>query len=381
MPEDYQPIPLPSHKFKINKEQLAKYVPTWDTTQTPPVLSRRPSGNRVGSTTASSNNVATTENTSSKYTTTSKDSTINKLSLPLVTPAISSIQRQISEIQTPGFSPLTVTIQDHKSLFLNLRLTDSFINWKNRRLVYNASTTFSVQEKTYKVFKIYQNISWRTPQVDICNHPLFPEDEPMVHTLGSCMRPVSEVETAKFPFTTDLIEILLKTFSSSLSVNYFHLLLSHYYQKQSSSDQHIKRISLLQTKLLSDLKPSLESAIQKPIRKTIFDKPKVDGPLSFNKLNDSLNANGLSSAQSSSAVLFTYDNDILSVSPEAMRNWQRLSLEPFGGPHNVEYIVILPDTDFVVNGMKLFFKELNGLYEVSFFISSDRILILVATVI
>lgn len=356
MPEDYRTIPLPSRKYKINKELLMKYVPTWDTIQTPPVLSRRPSGNRTMA--SSSGNVVVVENTftTTKLATSCIDTT--KLTLPLVTPAL---QRQVSDIPTP----LTISLQDHQSLFLNLRLTDSFINWINRRLIYNATTTFSVQEKTYKIFKIYQNLGWRTSQVEVSNHPLFPEDEPMEHTLGSCMKHVSEVETAKFPFTTDLIEILLKTFSSSLSVNYFHLLLSQYYRKHSNADHYAKSISLLQTKLLTDLKPCLESAVQKPVRKTIFDKPKVDGPLSFNKLNETLNANGMSSAQSSSAVLFTYDGDILSVSPEAIKNWQRLYLEPFGGPRNVEYIVVLPDTDLVVNGMKSFFKELNGLYEVS----------------
>jgi len=84
--------------------------------------------------------------------------------------------------------------------------------------------------------------------------------------------------------------------------------------------------------------------------------------LTFTSLNS--NKNALSSIPpSTNGLLFSYDSDSFSVSPDAVKHWQRLFLEPLGGQRNVEYIVLLPDADVVVNGMKLFFKELNSLYE------------------
>lgn len=364
IPEAYQPIALPSRSQK--SARTFKYIATWDTVEKPPLLYRRQSEHQVQTSTITTTSVPTKtliDNTVTK----TCSSEANKLSLPLFSTNLILQKQQISETPTHGFSPHSMLLQDHQSLFLNLRLADSFINWFNRHLYTSTTspmTAISVQDKTYKIFKVYQDYSWEATLPEISEHPLFPEDEPLEHSLGTCLRHTSEMQAAKYPFSADMIEILLKTLSSSLSVSYFHLLLSRYYSKQPTSKKRSDKTSLLQKQLLTDLKPFLESALQKPIRKTIFDKPQVYGPLSFNSINKTLNESGLSSAQSSSALQFSYDSGTLSVSPEAIKNWQRLFLEPFGGPRNVEYVVVLPEADLVVNGMKSFFKELNCLYEV-----------------
>lgn len=206
---------------------------------------------------------------------------------------------------------------------------------------------------------------------DNVSNSLFPEDDPMERTVDLIKKQVGDLQLSKYPFSTDLIEILLKQFSSSLSIRYFHMLLSRYYSQIETpkleplkhSPWSSENSGIQHKKLLLDLKPVLEMAMQKPIQRTIFEKATIDGPLSLRELNTA--ENKLDSAPSTNGFLFSYDSDTVSVSPESIKHWQRLFLEPFGGKRNVEYIVVLPDADLVVNGTKVFFKELNTLYEVS----------------
>jgi len=362
MPDDYKAVKLPSEKLSPLKGKHIQYIPSWDASQKPPLLSRRPSNNNR-------NGQSTSVSTNSEFSLSKQSSAFeSKLSLPLVSPALS--QRTLSDTTTPSLSVLP---QEQQSLLLNLRLTDSFLNWVSKNIGSDNFTTTSIQDKTYKIFNIYQNIFWKNTMFDDVSHSLFPEDDPLERTVDLIKKQVGDLQLSKYPFTTDLIEILLKQFSSSLSIRYFHMLLSRYYSQSvvdvskleppKHSPWSAENSGIQHKKLLLDLKPILEVAMQKPIQRTIFEKATIEGPLSLQELNTT--GNRLELAPSTNGFLFSYDNDTVSVSPESIKHWQRLFLEPFGGKRNVEYIVVLPDADIVVNGMKVFFKELNTLYEVS----------------
>ena len=363
MPEDFKPVKLPSELMPLNKGKEMKYVPSWDKSQTPPLLSRRPSNNNQSSQASLS---STLDAGSLNKHSSAFDS---KLSLPLVSPALS--QRTFSDTATPSLSVLP---QDHQSLVLNLRLTDSFLNWINKNVGCDSfNTATSIQDKTFKIFSIYQNLVWKNASINNENRNfLFPEDDPIDKCLDIMKEQVTDLKPSRFPLSTDLIEILLKQFSSTLSIKYFHMLLSQYYTqnlekvKKSAGD----KMGLQQKKLLLYMKPLLNSAMQRPLQKSVYEGPKIEGPLVLNDLNNKQNV--LTSTPSSThGLLFSYDNETVSVSPEAVKHWQRLHLEPFGGQRKVEYIVVLPDADIVVNGMKLLFKELNSLYEVCIFKTSQ----------
>ena len=355
MPDDFKPVKLPSEKLSpINGKQM-KYVPSWDKSQTPPLLSRRPSNNQSSQVSLTSTLNATSSRHSSTF-----DS---KLSLPLVSPALS--QQTFSDTSTPSLSVLP---QDHQSLVLNLRLTDSFLNWINKNVGCDSfSTATSIQDKTFKIFSIYQNLVWKNATLNNnkSQNWLFPKDDPIEKCLDIIKEQDTDFQPSRFPLSTDLIEILLKQFSSTFSIKYFHMLLSQYYAQnlEKVKENDGDKMGLQQKKLLCNMKSLLDSAMQKPLKKSVFNQPKIEGPLPLSDLNNKQNV--LTSTPSSThGLLFSYDNETVSVSPEAVKHWQRLYLEPFGGQRKVEYIVVLPDADIVVNGMKLLFKELNSLYEV-----------------
>ena len=358
MPDEFKPLKLPSERLKPIKGNKIKYTPSWDKSQVPPMLSRRPSNNRTTQASASTINANSLNRHFSAF-----DS---KLSLPLVSPALS--QRTFSETATPCLSVLP---QDHQSLVLNLRLTDSFLNWVNKKVVSDSfSPVTSIQDRTFKIFSIYQNLVWTnltSNNNDRTENWLFPEDDPMEKCLDILKEQVTDIQLSKFPLSTELIEILLKQFSSTFSIKYFHILLSQYYSQNCTEKMPetnaVDKFGLQQKKLLRNMKSLLESAMHKSLKKSMFDKPKVEGPLQLNELNNKQNV--LTSTPSSThGLLFSYDHETISVTPEAVKHWQRLYLEPFGGQRKVEYIVVLPDPDIVVNGMKLLYKELNSLYEV-----------------
>lgn len=55
-------------------------------------------------------------------------------------------------------------------------------------------------------------------------------------------------------------------------------------------------------------------------------------------------------------------------------------LEPYSLPRDVAYIVVSPDSDYILNNVKKFFKELSGAYEVRHLAVND-IEVVVASVV
>ena len=62
-------------------------------------------------------------------------------------------------------------------------------------------------------------------------------------------------------------------------------------------------------------------------------------------------------------LLAGYDKDWLSLSPYALRYWDKLLLEPYSKQHDVAYIVVAPDNDYILSAAQVFFKELSTVYE------------------
>ena len=63
------------------------------------------------------------------------------------------------------------------------------------------------------------------------------------------------------------------------------------------------------------------------------------------------------------ALLVGYDKEWLSFAPQALKFWDKLLLEPHGKPRDIAYVVVAPDSDFLLGHVKKFFKELSTSYE------------------
>eukprot|EP00118_Oscarella_pearsei_P014074 m.118515 g.118515 ORF g.118515 m.118515 type:complete len:2039 (+) comp37645_c0_seq3:48-6164(+) len=60
------------------------------------------------------------------------------------------------------------------------------------------------------------------------------------------------------------------------------------------------------------------------------------------------------------AVQVGYDGEVVSVSPAALANWEKLQLEPYSNVHNVVYLAVAPEP---LNGVRSFIKQLSQVYE------------------
>ncbi|ODN04072.1 Mediator of RNA polymerase II transcription subunit 13 [Orchesella cincta] len=64
------------------------------------------------------------------------------------------------------------------------------------------------------------------------------------------------------------------------------------------------------------------------------------------------------------SILVGSEKDWLSLSPLAIRFWEKLLLEPYAYPRDVAYIVVCPDSDVIIHRVKTFFREFSSMYEV-----------------
>ena len=352
IPETYLPLSLPSDHWKSLNTNKLKYVPTWD--PSPPILSRRPSGQRLSSVAG---------NIDMKQTLPTIDS---KMNIPLTSPSMHQPYFNI----THSVSPIASNIHDNQSLMVNLTLTDSYMNWISVNT--NDMNNQTVQGKTCKLFNDYQNMYWKSFADQYVQSSLFPEDTSLHMSTGNSsyneMKLMEQVGIFKITLVPEVTEILLKHFLSPFSVEYLHHVLDKYYSCQNyqlkTKPRNIRRSRTQKNKLLRNLHAYLQRALQKPVCKNMFDTPKIEGPLSFKMLDKLSKKKGLQSVLSANSLLFNYDGDSISISPSAIKHWQHLQLEPCGGTRNVAYVVALPESEFIVNSAKQFFRELNSVYEV-----------------
>lgn len=62
-------------------------------------------------------------------------------------------------------------------------------------------------------------------------------------------------------------------------------------------------------------------------------------------------------------LLVTADGEQIAVTPQALRLWDRLLLEPFSQTKDVVYVALIPDNSFVYDRAAVYFRELSKTYE------------------
>ncbi|XP_063359900.1 mediator of RNA polymerase II transcription subunit 13 [Cydia amplana] len=117
-------------------------------------------------------------------------------------------------------------------------------------------------------------------------------------------------------------------------------------------------------RLMRRLRPLLQDAIQKRCcGARMWDG--VAGPLTwrqFHRLAGRSNED-LCEPQPVPPLLVGHDRDWISLSPYALRHWERLSLEPYSYSRDVAYVVLAADGEFLTDPIKTFFRELSTAYE------------------
>ena len=66
------------------------------------------------------------------------------------------------------------------------------------------------------------------------------------------------------------------------------------------------------------------------------------------------------------AITVGHEQDFLSMAPQALHYWEAMNLEPYTHTRDVAYIVVSPESDYVVSRVKTFFKNLSCVYEVCY---------------
>ena len=64
------------------------------------------------------------------------------------------------------------------------------------------------------------------------------------------------------------------------------------------------------------------------------------------------------------SITVGHEQDFLSMAPQAVPYWEALSLEPYAQQRDVAYIVVAPESDFIIGRVKNFIKNLSSVYEV-----------------
>lgn len=112
------------------------------------------------------------------------------------------------------------------------------------------------------------------------------------------------------------------------------------------------------------LRPLLQDAIQKRCcGARMWDG--VSGPLTwrqFHRLAGRGNED-LCEPQPVPPLLVGHDRDWISLSPYALRHWERLSLEPYSYARDVAYVVLAADGEALSEPLKTFFREVSASYE------------------
>ena len=365
--ENYLPVQPPSKKLvKLDFHHL-KYHVSWETGSRPPVLSRHSSGNR---------NIARLPSTDSKdllgfipivdssYSLSTKSPTSQKQISEL--PVLSSNNR--FHVPVPCFSPLPFSQmnQDFQSLVMNLTIADSFLNWFSSSDTMLANSSSAIKDSTLRLFSVYQNTLWKGLSMNEEVPDLFPGDQLSFHKQKPFVMKLAQKYGKKIPLMTNaLIAMLLENLSSPVSAHHFKSTLSTCYVKKRAivQDDSSADFSFSCVELLKELHFQLERALQKPLRKTAWDQPKIEGPLNFECLQKLSSKHGLQSISPATPLVVNFDGDVLTATGKSLKYWQPLSLEPFGRSRQVAYIVIAPETEFVSSHVRKYFRELSSCYE------------------
>uniref|UniRef100_A0A6A7FQQ3 Mediator of RNA polymerase II transcription subunit 13 n=4 Tax=Hirondellea gigas TaxID=1518452 RepID=A0A6A7FQQ3_9CRUS len=117
---------------------------------------------------------------------------------------------------------------------------------------------------------------------------------------------------------------------------------------------------------MNALQPHLQEAIQKKRSSRPWEPVfNVEGPLTWRHFHRMAvrGTEDMAEPLPIPMLLAGHDRDWVSVAPQAIKNWERLMLEPYCQQRNIAYVVVSPDNEFVLNHVRSFFKELSSVYE------------------
>ncbi|XP_063699092.1 mediator of RNA polymerase II transcription subunit 13 isoform X2 [Culicoides brevitarsis] len=118
-------------------------------------------------------------------------------------------------------------------------------------------------------------------------------------------------------------------------------------------------------RIMKSMQPLLQDAFHKKCTTRLWDAPyTVQGPLTWRQFHRLAGrGTGQCEPQPIPSVVVGHEKDWLSVAPYAIQHWDKLLLEPYSYPRDIAYVVLCPDNDYIVNRVKMYFKELSTTYE------------------
>ncbi|KAI5718842.1 hypothetical protein M8J76_000994 [Diaphorina citri] len=120
-------------------------------------------------------------------------------------------------------------------------------------------------------------------------------------------------------------------------------------------------------RVMTSLQPLLQDAVQKKCTTRLWEAPyTVSGPLTWRQFHR-LAGRGTDDRcepQPIPSVLVGHEKDWLALSPYALHHWDKLLLEPYSYSRDVAYIVVAPDSEYILTRTRQYFKELSSAYEV-----------------
>ncbi|KAK9512984.1 hypothetical protein O3M35_001282 [Rhynocoris fuscipes] len=119
-------------------------------------------------------------------------------------------------------------------------------------------------------------------------------------------------------------------------------------------------------RVMKQLQPLLQNAMQKKCSTRLWEAPTVSGPLTWRQFHR-LAGRGTEDRcepQPIPSLMMGREKDWVSLAPYAVHLWDKLLLEPYSYSRDVAYVVVAPDNEFVLSKVRTFFKELSTTYEV-----------------
>ncbi|XP_014240238.1 mediator of RNA polymerase II transcription subunit 13 isoform X2 [Cimex lectularius] len=119
-------------------------------------------------------------------------------------------------------------------------------------------------------------------------------------------------------------------------------------------------------RVMKQLQPLLQDAMQKKCSTRLWEAPTVSGPLTWRQFHR-LAGRGTDDKcepQPIPSLIVGREKDWVSLAPYAVPLWDELLLEPYSYSRDIAYVVVAPDNDFVLSRVRSFFKELSATYEV-----------------
>ena len=123
-------------------------------------------------------------------------------------------------------------------------------------------------------------------------------------------------------------------------------------------------------RVMKSIQPLLNESLHVRSKMDSLKQQKVEGPLTWRKFHHMAGTTTKGNTDDQfeplpvPAITVGHEQDFLSLAPQSLHHWESLSLEPYAAPRDVAYVVVSPESDFIVSRVKNFFKNLSCVYEV-----------------